>query len=46
MAGEEQDNVSNPTILSCPWSMENTRKQFIIPKETFKKGLSGSHAKK
>ena len=31
IGGEDDDNISNPTILSCPWSLENTRKKFIIP---------------
>ena len=29
--GDEEDNISQPTIISCPWSMENTKKRFITP---------------
>ena len=29
--GDEEDNISQPTIISCPWSMENTKKRFVLP---------------
>ena len=28
---DEEDNISQPTIISCPWSIENTKKRFVTP---------------